>query len=127
MREDLELEITKDFSFEAAHYFEHEQKDHPFRRLHGHSFSGSLTLKGDMQDKTGWVHNFWDLEKHIKEVVDRLDHHLLNEVEGLEQPSLENIALWVFEHISKRLPKLERVEIRRPSCGERACVQRKHS
>jgi 6-pyruvoyltetrahydropterin/6-carboxytetrahydropterin synthase len=117
------LEITKDFTFEAAHYFEHEAKDHPFARLHGHSFAGSVTLAGEPNDK-GWIKDTWKIEQIVKVEVAKLDHHLLNEVEGLAQPSLENICAWLFDRLAPNLPGLVAVEIGRPSCGERAVLRR---
>lgn len=117
------LEISKDFAFEAAHYFEHEAADHPFRRMHGHSFAGTVTLAGEPNEK-GWVKDFWKIEAAVKTVVDTLDHRLLNEVAGLEKPSLEAIAAYVFDRLAPVLPGLVAVEIRRPSCGEKAVLRR---
>lgn len=117
------LEITKDFTFEAAHYFEHEAKDHPFARLHGHSFAGSVTLAGEPNDK-GWIKDTWKIEQIVAGVVAGLDHRLLNEVEGLAKPSLENICAWLFDRLEADLPGLVAVEIGRPSCGERAVLRR---
>ncbi len=117
------LEITKDFSFEAAHYFEHEAKEHPFARMHGHSFTGSVTLAGEPNDK-GWIKDSWKIEKTVAGVVDQLDHRLLNEVEGLDKPSLENICTWLFDRLAPVLPGLAAVEVGRPTCGERAVLRR---
>ncbi|MEE2526420.1 6-carboxytetrahydropterin synthase [Hyphobacterium sp. HN65] len=117
------LEITKDFTFEAAHYFEHEAADHPFARMHGHSFAGSVTLAGAPNDK-GWIKDTWKIEQIVKGVISQLDHHLLNEVEGLSKPSLENICDWLFDRLEDRLPGLVAVEVGRPSCGERAVLRR---
>jgi 6-pyruvoyltetrahydropterin/6-carboxytetrahydropterin synthase len=117
------LEITKDFTFEAAHYFEHEAKDHPFARLHGHSFAGSVTLAGEPNDK-GWIKDTWKIEQIVAKVIDQLDHRLLNEVAGLDKPSLENICAWLFDRLEADLPGLVAVEVGRPSCGERAVLRR---
>jgi len=117
---DLTLEISKDFTFDAAHHFEHKDADHPFSRLHGHSFAGTVTLTG----ARAMIKDFWEIEAEIAKLRDALDHRLLNEVPGLENPSLENIAHWVFERLDQALPGLSSVEIRRPSCGEKAVVRR---
>lgn len=117
------LEITKDFTFEAAHYFEHEAKDHPFARLHGHSFAGSVTLAGEPNEK-GWIKDTWKIEQIVAGVVADLDHRLLNEVTGLDKPSLENICAWLFDRLAPKLPGLVAVEVGRPSCGERAVLRR---
>jgi 6-pyruvoyltetrahydropterin/6-carboxytetrahydropterin synthase len=120
----LALEISKDFTFDAAHHFGHKDADHPFSRLHGHSFAGTVTLSGAPASDSGMVRDFWEIEAEIKALRDQLDHRLLNDVEGLEHPSLEAIAIWVFERLDPKLPGLVAVEIRRPSCGEKAVVRR---
>jgi len=121
---ELHLEISKDFTFDAAHHFEHKDADHPFSRMHGHSFAGRVTLTGARASESGMVKDFWEIEAEINKIKDQLDHRLLNEVEGLEHPSLEAIAFWVFERLEKTLPGLVAVEISRPSWGERAVVRK---
>lgn len=114
------FEIEKDFSFEAAHYFEHADANDVFKNIHGHSFAGRVTIIGDPQDDKGWIRDLWKIETIINEVVAPLDHSLLNDVEGLSAPALEQIAKWIFERLEARLPGLSCVEVGRPSCGERA-------
>lgn len=116
------FEIEKDFQFEAAHYFGHADANDLFKKIHGHSFKGRVTLRGHAQADKGWVRDLWKIEQVIKEVVEPLDHSLLNEVEGLEQPALEQLAMWIFERLAPRLDGLHCVEVGRPSCGERARV-----
>ena len=121
---DLRLEISKDFTFDAAHYFRFKDGEHPFSRMHGHSFAGTVTLSGEPAAESGMVKDFWEIDAEIAKLRDQLDHRLLNEVEGLEHPSLEALARWVFERLDPVLPGLIAVEIRRPSCGEKAVVRR---
>lgn len=116
------LEIEKDFQFEAAHYFGHADANDLFKKIHGHSFKGKVVVRGEAQAEKGWVRDLWKIEQIVKEVVEPLDHALLNDVEGLEQPALERIALWIFERLAPRLEGLHAVEVGRPSCGERARV-----
>ena len=117
------LSISKTFRFEAAHRFEHTPEDHPFHRLHGHSFEGTLTLGGAPDDSAGgFVVDFWEIEKTIKDVLSDFDHGFLNDIEDLPTPSLENIALTLARRFSVRLPGVMSVEIRRPSCGEAARI-----
>ena len=118
------FEIEKDFQFEAAHYFGHADANDLFKKVHGHSFMGKVTLQGDPQDDKGWIRDLWKIEQIINETIAPLDHTLLNEVEGLSVPSLEQIAQWVFERLDPKLPGLTCVEVGRPSCGERARVKR---
>lgn len=114
------FEIEKDFQFEAAHYFGHPDANDLFKQVHGHSFRGTVTIIGDPQDDKGWIRDLWKIEQIVKEVVAPLDHVLLNDVEGLSAPALEQIAQWIFERLAPRLPGLSCVELGRPSCGERA-------
>ncbi|GLQ20145.1 6-pyruvoyl tetrahydropterin synthase family protein [Algimonas porphyrae] len=116
------FEIEKDFQFEAAHYFVHDDANDLFKRVHGHSFRGTVTVRGNAQDEKGWVRDLWKIEQIVKDVVSPLDHALLNDVEGLEQPALEQIAAWIFERLGPKLPGLHCVEVGRPSCGERARI-----
>ena len=122
-------EVEKDFGFEAAHWFERGDADEhdpeSKRRMHGHSFRGTVRLVGDPRDETGWIRDLWKIDALIQQhVVDVLDHSLLNEVEGLERPAMEQIARWVFERLEPHLPGLDTVEIARPTLGERARVRR---
>lgn len=118
------FEIEKDFKFEAAHYFGHADANDLFKKVHGHSFAGTVTITGDPQDDKGWIRDLWKIETIINTVIAPLDHTLLNSVEGLSAPALEQIALWVFERLEPQLPGLSCVEIRRESCGERARIKR---
>ncbi|WP_298912176.1 6-carboxytetrahydropterin synthase [uncultured Algimonas sp.] len=118
----MQVEIEKDFQFEAAHYFGHADANDLFKKIHGHSFKGRVTIRGEAQSDKGWVRDLWKIETIVKDTVAPLDHALLNEVEGLEQPALERIALWIFERLEPQLPGLHCVEVGRPSCGERARI-----
>ena len=119
------FEVEKDFQFEAAHYFADGTDETAHKRLHGHSFAGTVRIVGDPRDETGWIRDLWKIDRILQDrVVGVLDHALLNEVEGLERPAMEQIARWVFERLEDALPGLDMVEIRRPTLGERARVRR---
>ncbi len=122
---DFIFEVEKDFQFEAAHYFGHADANDLFKKIHGHSFAGTVTLQGNAQEEKGWIRDLWKIDAIIKEVIKPLDHSILNEIEGLEQPALEQIAKWIFARLESRLPGLCSVEVRRPSVGERARVKRR--
>lgn len=115
------LEITKSFTFEAAHHFTQMPEGHPYRRLHGHSFVVEVTLGGVRDPEMGWVSDFADVDRALDGVRSALDHQLLNDIEGLENPSLENLSMWIAGRLRSALPSLTRVTVRRPSCGE-ACT-----
>lgn len=121
---DLTFEIEKDFQFEAAHYFGHADANDLFKKIHGHSFKGMIRIEGNAQEEKGWIRDLWKIEQIVSEVIKPLDHAVLNEVPGLEQPALEQIAQWIFTRLEGRLPGLTTVEVGRPSCGERARVRK---
>lgn len=122
---ELTFEIEKDFQFEAAHYFGHADANDLFKKMHGHSFAGTVTIQGPAQAEKGWIRDLWKVEAIIMDVIAPLDHAVLNTIEGLEQPALEQIAHWIFDKLDPRLPGLSCVEVRRPSCGERARIRRR--
>ncbi len=113
------IEISQRFSFDAAHQLNAGAAEN--RRLHGHSFYAEVTLRGEADTKTGFVRDFGQVDIVLKSVRELLDHHLLNEVEGLGQPTLENIARFIFTRAKAQLPDLVRVRVERPSYGQ-ACV-----
>ena len=124
MASNLTFEIEKDFQFEAAHYFGHADANDLFKKIHGHSFAGTVRIEGNAQEDKGWIRDLWKIDQIIQDIIKPLDHSVLNEVDSLDQPALEQIAKWIFERLESKLPGLSCVEVRRPSCGERARVRR---
>lgn len=106
------MDIFKEFTFEAAHLLPNVPAGHKCGRLHGHSYHVRLYLSGEVGETSGWVMDFGELKEHFKPVYDRLDHRYLNEVKGLENPTSENIARWIWEELKPSLPPLSQVEIR---------------
>jgi 6-pyruvoyltetrahydropterin/6-carboxytetrahydropterin synthase len=117
------MRIYKEFGFEAAHFLPSAPPGHPNARLHGHSFRVRVTLDGEPDEATGLVMNLDDIEGALGDVREALDHRFLNEVEGLSQPTLERITIWLWERLHNRLPGLAEIEIARDSCHE-GCVYR---
>jgi 6-pyruvoyltetrahydropterin/6-carboxytetrahydropterin synthase len=91
------MEIFREFTFEAAHRLPRVRPDHKCARLHGHSFRVRIVVAGDVDPTTGWVADFADLATAFAPLHAELDHHYLNEVPGLENPTSENIARWIWE------------------------------
>jgi 6-pyruvoyltetrahydropterin/6-carboxytetrahydropterin synthase len=104
-------EIFKEFRIEAAHLLPNVAEGHKCRRLHGHSFLVSVHVAGPVGDRTGWVMDFADLSAAWAPLHDQLDHRYLNEVPGLENPTSEHLARWVWEHLVDDLPDLSRVVV----------------
>lgn len=88
--------ITKRFDFEAAHYLPHVPEGHKCRNLHGHSYEVVVHVAGPVAPKAGWIVDFGEIKSVWKPIESRLDHHLLNEIEGLDNPTAENLAAWIW-------------------------------
>ncbi|KJS06362.1 MAG: 6-carboxy-5,6,7,8-tetrahydropterin synthase [Gammaproteobacteria bacterium BRH_c0] len=106
------MEIFKEFSFEAAHLLPNVAAGHKCGRLHGHSFQVTLYVAGEPGDNSGWIMDFADIKTAFKPVYDRLDHYYLNDIPGLENPTSENIARWIWRELKPALPPLSRIMIR---------------
>lgn len=114
------VELVKDFRFEAAHWLPNVPEGHKCRRVHGHSFRGEVAVRGPLDAKLGWVIDFADLKRAVDPLVDRLDHYTLNEIRGLENPTAELLAIWIWRELIPHLPMLHRVTI------EETCTSRCH-
>ena len=100
------MEIYKEFHFEAAHRLPNVPAGHKCARLHGHSFQVRLTLSGEAPEPAGWVMDFADLKAAFKPLLEQLDHYYLNDIPGLENPTSENIARWIWNRLKPTLPLL---------------------
>jgi len=118
------ISITKEFRFDAAHYLPTALKGHPNARMHGHSFVVAVTLEGEPGAQSGLIRDFAEIDVAVAGVRERLDHHVLNEIEGLALPTLETLAAWVFSALSPKLPELVSVTVRRDSLGESCTFRR---
>jgi 6-pyruvoyltetrahydropterin/6-carboxytetrahydropterin synthase len=106
------MEIFKEFTFEAAHRLPNLPESHKCWRLHGHSFKIRIHVQGPLDDRLGWVQDFADLKEAFQPLYDQLDHHYLNEIEGLENPTSENLARWIWRRLRPRLEGLSEVMVK---------------
>ena len=113
------IEITQQFGFDAAHHLGTGAAEN--RRLHGHSFQVEVTLRGEADAANGVLRDFGEVDAALKSVREILDHRLLNDVEGLGAPTLENLARFIYAEAKARLPEVVRVKIVRPSYGQ-SCI-----
>lgn len=104
--------LFKDFSFEAAHRLPNVPEGHKCARLHGHSFQVRVTVAGPVGATTGWVMDFADLKAACAPVIDSLDHRYLNEIPGLENPTSEVVAIWLWHRIAPVVAGLSSIEVR---------------
>lgn len=119
----MSVEIVKEFAFDAAHFLPTAADGHAYRRMHGHSFSAEVALGGKPDPVSGWLVDFAVIEAALAALRERLDHRLLNEIGGLDIPTLEHLAAWIYHELEARLPAITRVTVRRQSCGE-SCTYR---
>lgn len=105
-------EIFREFTFEAAHRLPHVPEGHKCSRLHGHSYRVQVHVSGPVGEKTGWVQDFGDLKFAFKRLEEQLDHHYLNEVGGLENPTSEVLAKWIWDRLLTAIPGLCQVQVR---------------
>jgi len=105
------MEIFKIFTLEAAHRLPNVPEGHKCARLHGHSFRVELHVSGDLDPRLGWVMDFADLKTAFRPLYERLDHHYLNDVEGLENPTSELLAVWIWERLKPTIPLLSAVVV----------------
>ena len=103
------VKIYKKFNIEAAHRLPNLPAEHKCSRLHGHSFQIEIHVSGTPDKVTGWVMDFADISKIFKPIYNQLDHQYLNEIEGLENPTSENLAMWIFNKLKPELSILESV------------------
>ncbi len=104
--------IYKTFTIEAAHRLPNVPPGHKCARLHGHSFSIEVHLRGPILADAGWVQDFADLKAAFQPLFDQLDHNYLNDIEGLENPTSENLARWIWHRLLPNLPLLHQIIVR---------------
>ena len=111
------MDIFKVFTLEAAHRLPHVPAGHKCARLHGHSFRVEIHVSGPVDPHSGWVMDFADIKAAFQPLYDQLDHHYLNEVDGLDNPTSERLAAWIWERLKPALPPAVRPG--RPGCRRR--------
>jgi 6-pyruvoyltetrahydropterin/6-carboxytetrahydropterin synthase len=116
------MEIYKAFTFEAAHLLPNLEQGHKCGRLHGHSFQAEIHVAGPVNSHTGWVMDFAEIKAAFRPLFDEIDHNYLNDIKGLENPTSENIARWMWRRLKPELPGLSKVVLRETCTA--GCVYR---
>lgn len=106
------MEIYKEFTFDAAHSLPRLSEDHQCRSIHGHTFRVIVHIRGPVDPEKGWVTDYGEISRICRPVVEELDHSCLNEIPGLENPTSENLAVWIWKRISPGLSGLCAVEVK---------------
>jgi 6-pyruvoyltetrahydropterin/6-carboxytetrahydropterin synthase len=106
------MEVFREFRFESAHWLPNVPEQHKCRRLHGHSFRVDVHVRGPLDPELGWIIDFGDIDSAFAPIHDAVDHRCLNEVPGLENPTSEHLAQWIWQRLAPSLPGLVRVVVR---------------
>ncbi len=114
----MKIELTKTFEFSAAHSLPATAEDHRCHAAHGHNYCVDVTLYGEVDPQHGWLMDFGDLKEIVAPVIKRLDHKMLNEIPGLENPTSENLSRWIWEQLAGPLPQLRSITIRETSTSQ---------
>ena len=108
----MQVTLTKSFSFESAHWLPTFPKDHKCRRMHGHSFRVDVEVAGPVSEEKGYLIDYGQIKQAVAPILEQLDHRLLNDVDGLENPTAEMLARWIFVRLKSALPMLAAVQVR---------------
>ena len=106
------MDVFRVFQIEAAHHLPNVPEGHKCARIHGHSFHVEVHVNGDVGPVSGWVMDFADLRSAFQPLFDQLDHHYLNEIDGLDNPTSENLARWIWQRLQNQLPGLSKVVVK---------------
>jgi 6-pyruvoyltetrahydropterin/6-carboxytetrahydropterin synthase len=103
------VRLSKTFTFEAAHDLPTFPPDHKCRRLHGHSFRFDVVVEGEVDPARGYLIDYGDIKQIADPIVKCLDHYYLNEIQGLSNPTSENLAKWLWDKLKPQLPLLSEI------------------
>lgn len=122
----MKYELTQDFYFDAAHSLSRELDTDSSRRVHGHTYYAEISIQGPKDPRTGMVVDLGHLKRVLESVRWELDHRLLDEVEGLGAPTIENLCTFILNRIQKTLPTVCRVTVRRKASGDSCTLTIEH-
>jgi 6-pyruvoyltetrahydropterin/6-carboxytetrahydropterin synthase len=114
------MEIFKVFKFDAAHRLPNVPQGHKCAHIHGHSFRVEIHIRGAVGEQTGWLMDFADIAAAFQPLLDRLDHKYLNDIEGLNNPTSENLARWIWQRLQPSLPQLSKIVVQ--ESPESGCI-----
>lgn len=107
-----QIELKQEFYIESARYLNQLPKSHPCSQTHGHSFKVTFIYRGEINPKIGWLEDYNTLETKVKPLLKKIDHKLLNDIKGLENPTTENLCVWLFQQTKKVVPMIYQISIK---------------
>ena len=114
----MATEIFKKFKFDAAHSLPQAPEGHKCRRVHGHTFEVAIHVIGEVNPDSGWIIDFADIKKAFGPLLEQFDHYYINDIEGLEQPTCENLCKWIWDRLAPQLPGLCKIVVmENETCG----------
>jgi 6-pyruvoyltetrahydropterin/6-carboxytetrahydropterin synthase len=105
------MKIFKCFTFDSAHFLPNVPDGHKCKAIHGHTYQLTIYIEGKLVENLEWVHDFAQIKLIMDPIIDIIDHKLLNEIEGLENPTCEILAIWLWDKIKVNIPMLTRIEL----------------
>ncbi len=105
------MKIFKSFTFDSAHFLPNVPDDHKCKQMHGHTYHLTVYAEGELIEDLNWVIDFTDLKKVVDPIIKSIDHKMLNDIEGLENPTCEAIAVWLWNRIKPNLPILTQIQL----------------
>jgi 6-pyruvoyltetrahydropterin/6-carboxytetrahydropterin synthase len=105
------MQIFKQFTFDSAHFLPHVPDGHKCKEIHGHTYRLTVSVEGELEEKLEWVMDFAEIKNVIDPIIKSIDHKLLNNISGLENPTCEIIAVWLWNKIKPKVPLLTRIEL----------------
>jgi 6-pyruvoyltetrahydropterin/6-carboxytetrahydropterin synthase len=107
----MKVELSRKFSFSAAHYLPRVPAQHKCRHLHGHSYEIEVAVRGEMDPDMGWLMDYGAITEQVRPIIAELDHRTLNEIPGLENATSEILCGWLWQQLNDRLAGLYRVSV----------------
>lgn len=105
----MRCRLVKDFTFEAAQTLPNVPEGHKCSRMHGHSFKLEIVVEGEVDPHTGWVYDHAEISRAMRPLLELLDHAYVNEISGLENPTIENMCAWLWRKLEPQLPGLAEI------------------
>lgn len=105
------MTIFKQFTFDSAHFLPNVPSEHKCRQIHGHTYQLTIFIQGPLDAHLGWVDDFAVIKNEVKKIIEIVDHKMLNNIEGLENPTCELLAKWLWDQIRMKIPLLKKIEL----------------